>query len=260
MMYSFPSSFIFEKKGHIAYMTLNRPEALNSVTLDMLDAFDEASRIINEDPDIYVAVITGTGDRAFCTGGDLKEAIPKNTSNGIEMGDPTKRIFSDVTKPIISAINGHCLAGGAEIMLATDIRIASENATFGVPEVRWSLIPIGGACVNLARQIPWARAMELLLIGDRISAQEAFQMNLINRVVKQEDLMNTVEDIALRICENGPYAVRKVKEVVRRAYNMAWDEAYFTEYSVGKDVFSSEDAKEGPKAFAEKRKPIYQNR
>ena len=261
MTYSFPNSLLFEKRENIAYMTINRPEAMNALLPETLEALDQASKVINEDPDIYVAVITGSGDKAFCAGADLKASFTgPESEKELSFQGPTKRTFSEVTKPIISAINGYAIGGGVEIMLGTDIRVACEEASFGLQEVRWSLIPVGGGCVRLPRQIPWAMAMELLLIGDRISAQEAFRFGLINRVVKREDLMTTAEKLAVRISQNGPYAVRKAKEVALRSYNMGWDEAYFTEHSLGDSVFASEDAKEGPKAFAEKRKPKYKNR
>jgi enoyl-CoA hydratase len=259
MTYSFPETFLFEKRGNIAYMTLNRPEAMNAILPEMKDGLEMAAEIIGGDPEIFVAILSAAGDKAFCSGGDLKVTIPEMSSKGLKLKDPTKKLFGDVTKPIIAAVNGICVAGGFEMLLGTDIRIAVEEASFGVPEVRWSLMPAGGATVRLPRQIPYVRAMELLLVGDRITAQEALQFGLINKVVKREDLMSTAETLAKRICQNGPLAVRKVKESVIRAYNMAWDEAFFTEYVLSRDVFTSEDAKEGPRAFAEKRKPVFKN-
>lgn len=254
-----PETIRYDKRGRIAYITINQPHALNSLLPEMTTGVEEAMADFNNDPNLTVAILTGTGEKAFCAGADLKATIPLITEKGLgaTMPDPTRRFFSEVTKPIIAAVNGLCLAGGTEMLLGTDIRIAVEHATFGLTEPRWALMAGGGSHVRLPRQIAWVRAMEILLIGDQISAQDALQFNLINRVVPKELLMPTTQQIAERICENGPFAVQKIKEAAIKVYNMSWDEAFYTEYLLAAQVFASDDAKEGPKAFAEKRKPRF---
>jgi len=237
-------------------MTINRPEAMNAFTKDMLLGMDAAFEDFNQDPDLWVAIFTGAGKKAFCAGMDLKEAIPL-INEGDEMGyeDHTKRPFSDIFKPIITAVNGFCIAGGMEFMQGTDIRIASEHATFGLGEVRFGIIPAGGTHIRLPRQIPWAVAMELLLTGENISAQRAYDIGLINRIVPAEQLMDEALGWAEKICKNGPLAVRTAKEIAVRSMNL--EPGFVLEKALGARVFGSEDAKEGPRAFMEKRKPLF---
>jgi enoyl-CoA hydratase len=241
-----PPTFLYEKRGKIAVMTINRPEAMNAFTADMLRGMDAAFEDFNQDDDLWVAILTANGDRAFSSGMDLKEAIPM-LQGGDEMGyeDHTKRPFSDVFKPIIAAVNGFCIAGGMEFMQGTDIRIATENATFGLGEVRWGIIPTGGSHIRLPRQIPWAVAMEMLLTGKQLSAQRAFDIGLINEIVPADKLMEAALKWAETICKNGALAL---------------ESGFVLEKSMGARVLQSEDAKEGPRAFAEKRKPNFKGK
>ena len=165
--------------------------------------------------------------------------------------DTTKRQFSDVFKPIICAVNGFCIAGGMEMLLGTDIRIASETATFGLGEVKWGLVPLGGTHVRLPQQVPWSICMELLLTGKNIDAQRAYEVGLINEVVAPDELMPTAMKLAERMCRNGPLAMKTAKEIVVRS--MRLESGFVLEKALGQRVLTSEDAKEGPKAFAEKR-------
>ena len=254
-----PSTFTYEKRGRIAIMTINRPDALNAFTAEMLRAMDAAFADFNDDDDLWVAILTGAGDKSFSSGMDLKEAIPLLQS-GDEMGyeDHTKRPFSDVFKPIIAAVNGFCIAGGMEFLQGTDLRIAAEHATFGLGEVRWGIIPTGGSHVRLPRQIPWAMAMELLLTGQPIDAQRAYQIGLVNKVVPATELMPTALKLAETICRNGPLAVRTAKEIAVRSLGL--EGSFVLEKALGARVMNSEDAKEGPRAFAEKRKPQFKGR
>jgi enoyl-CoA hydratase len=254
-----PPTFLYEKKDRIAIMTINRPEAMNAFTADMLRGMDAAFADFNQDPDLWVAILTAAGEKAFSSGMDLKEAIPMLQS-GDEMGyeDHTKRPFSDVFKPIIAAVNGFCIAGGMEFMQGTDIRIASEKATFGLGEVRWGIIPTGGTHIRLPRQIPWAVAMEMLLSGKTITAQRAYDIGLVNEVVPADQLMPTAMKWAETICKNGPLAVRTAKEIAVRALQL--EPGFVLEKALGSRVLSSEDAKEGPRAFAEKRKPQFKGK
>ena len=254
-----PPTLLYEKRDRIAIVTINRPEALNAFTAEMLAAMDAAFDDFNQDPDLWVAIFTAAGDKSFCTGMDLKEAIPMVTG-GDELGyqDHTKRPFSDVFKPIIAAVNGYCIAGGLEFLQSTDLRIAAEHATFGLGEVRWGIIPTGGSHIRLPRQIPWAVAMELLLTGRPITAKRAYDIGLVNEVVPLDQLMPTALKWAETICKNGPLAVRTAKEIAVRAFGL--EAGFVLEKALGARVMNSEDAKEGPRAFAEKRPPRFTGR
>jgi len=250
---------LYEKRDHIAIVTINRPEAMNAFTQEMLEGMDAALADFNADPDLWVAILTGAGEKSFSAGMDLKQALP-SLAEGEEMGyeDHTKRPFSDVFKPIIAAINGHCLAGGLEFIQGTDLRVAAEHATFGLSEVRWGVIPAGGSHVRLPRQIPWAIAMELLLTGQSIDAQRAYEVGLVNRVVPVDELMSTALELAELICRNGPLAVRTAKEIAVRG--LALETPFVIEKALAERVLASEDFKEGPRAFAEKRAPRFKGR
>ncbi len=254
-----PPTILYEKRDHIAIVTINRPEVMNSLTREMLTGLDAAFEDFNAEPELWVAILTGAGRKAFSAGMDLKEAIPLITS-GDEMGyeDHTKRQFSDVFKPIIAAVNGHCVAGGMEMLQGTDLRIAAEHATFGLGEVRWGIIPTGGSHVRLPRQIPWAVAMELLLTGEPIDAHRAYDIGLVNRVVPFEDLLPSALELAEKICKNGPLAVQTAKEIAVRS--LAQESGFVLEKALGARVLRSEDAQEGPRAFIEKRPPRFTGR
>jgi enoyl-CoA hydratase len=247
-----PATIRFEKKERVAIVTIDRPDAMNSLTRDMLAGLDEAFAEFGRDDELWVAILTGSGSKSFCAGMDLGEAIPLLTS-GDELGyeDHTKRQFSDVFKPIIAAVNGHCIAGGLEMLQGTDLRIAADHATFGLGEVRWGLIPSGGSHIRLPRQIPWAVAMELLLTGEALDARRACEIGLVNRVVPAEELMPAALKLAQKICRNGPLAVRTAKEIAVRSLTL--ESGFVLEKALGARVFASEDAKEGPRAFMEKR-------
>jgi len=255
-----PPTMLYEKRDRVAIITINRPEAMNAFTAEMLRAMDAAFADFNADPELWVAIFTAAGDRSFCCGMDLKEAIPAMTDGGDELGyeDHTKRPFSDVFKPIIAAVNGYCIAGGLEFLQGTDLRIAAEHATFGLGEVRWGIIPTGGSHIRLPRQIPWAVAMELLLTGRPIDAKRAYDIGLVNQVVPASELMPAALKLAEVICKNGPLAVRTAKEIAVRALGL--ESGFVLEKALGARVFGSEDAQEGPRAFAEKRPPRFTGR
>lgn len=254
-----PPTFVYEKKRRIAVMTINRPEAHNAFTAEMLRAMDAAFADFNNDDELWVAILTAEGDKAFSSGMDLREAIPLLQS-GDELGyeDHTKRPFSDVFKPIIAAVNGYCIAGGMEFLQGTDLRIAAEHATFGLGEVRWGIIPTGGSHVRLPRQIPWAVAMEMLLTGRPISAGRAYDIGLVNEVVPAAELMPAAMRLADTICKNGPLAVKTAKEIAVRSLGL--ESGFVLEKALGQRVMDSEDAREGPRAFAEKRPPEFKGR
>ena len=252
---------LYEKKGKLAYMTINRPSEMNSITPKMLEDLDRIGDDFNNDNELLVLIVTGAGEQSFCAGADLKKTITKLTENADKgerfMKDPSKRFFNGVYKPIIAAVNGFCLAGGTEILQGMDIRIAAEHARFGLPEVHWGIIPGGGSHVRLPRQIPYCHAMDILLTGRQITAEEALQFGLINKVVPADQVMAECEKYAAMICANGPLAVQAAKEAAINTYNMGWSEAFSTEAVIAERIFKTADAIEGPKAFAEKREPVY---
>jgi len=250
------ADFLYEKEGPVAVMTWNRPEKRNCFTPEMIDAYYAALADFDEDPNLLVAVVAGTGDKAWCAGGDLETMIPAVTSGRYKINeDPTKRIYSDIWKPIICAVNGFATL---ELVLGADLCVASENASFGLGEVRWGMIAAGGSHVRLPRAIPWAVAMEILLIGRPIDAKRAYDVGLANRVVPLDRVMPTAMELAGQICENGPLAVRTAKEIAVRAWNH--EPAFVLENALFQRVQKSEDAQEGPRSYAERRKPRFQGR
>lgn len=250
------SDFVYEKRGAIAVMTWNRPEKRNCFTPEMIDAYYAALADFGADESLLVAVVAGTGDKAWCAGGDLETMIPAVTSGRYEINeDPTKRIYSDLWKPIICAVNGFATL---ELVLGADLCVASENATFALGEVRWGMIAAGGSHVRLPRAIPWAVAMEILLTGRPIDAKRAYDVGLVNRVVPLDRVMPVAMELAEQICENGPLAVRTAKEIAVRAWNH--EPAFILENALFARVQRSEDAQEGPRAYAERRKPRFRGR
>jgi enoyl-CoA hydratase len=259
---------------HVAHITVDRPEAKNAMDMEHFFQLRSAWDRLGDDEDAWVAIITGVGD-SFLVGADLKTYIPQITEHqrkiaagevadlgGYQLDDGVKAVLRGVKlyKPIIAAVNGTCVAGGMEMLGGCDIRVAADTATFGVLEPKRGLFAGGGTTVRLPRQIPFPAAMEFLLCADRISAAKAFEMGLLNEVCAPDQLMERALDYAARITANGPLAVRKTKESVLRGLATDMREAYRIESEIAGEVFSSEDAKEGPKAFAEKRPPVWTGR
>ncbi len=266
-------ALFFEIRDGIAFLTLNRPEVHNAINPELMVQLAQAWQRIAVDDSIRVIIITGAGDKAFSAGADLvrmlslttKERRPEDEWDHALLKNPGLRDIAmlhpfEMYKPIIAAVNGYCVAGGMELMLATDIRIAAEHATFGLMEVKWGLIPYAGSLVRTPRQIPYCNAMELLMIGDRIDAQEARRLGLINHVVPAAQLMEKAEELARKIAANGPLAVRAIKQGVIRTSGLPLEEGYKIENEIARGVFSSEDAREGPRAFIEKRKPNFKGK
>ena len=266
-------ALIYEKKDHIAYLTLNRPQAHNALDpetiLELLAAWED----YRDDAEMRCAIITGAGDRSFCAGADLGTLIPLFTGARQPQNEAEKKVQRDPTlsmrallrdfelfKPVIAAVNGNAIAGGLELLYATDLRVAAETARFGLQEVRWSIFPMGGSTVRLPRQIPYARAMEILLTGELMDAATAYQCGLVNRVVPPAQVMAVAERFARRIVSNGPLAVTAVKRAVLANIGRPIKDGLATEMELAIPVFLSEDAKEGPRAFKEKREPVFKGK
>ena len=264
---------LYSKEGHVATVVMNRPEVKNALNGEMLVRLADAWQDINDDETIRVAILTGAGDDAFCAGADLDRLVGMMQGKRPPETDFDKRIIDDFTiiykglmrsydlvKPLIAAVRGYCIAGGSEILQTTDIRVASETARFAIAEVKHSLFPMGGSTVRLPRQIPYCRAMEILLTGEQFSAADALQWGLINKVAPDGEVMKEARRYADVVSENGPLAVQAVKRSVLAALGRPTADGLQSEHELGVPVSMSADAKEGTKAFKEKRRAVFQGR
>ncbi len=259
---------ITEKKGNILYVTLNRPGQKNAVDVEMICKLADAWTMLDEDNDIRVAVLTGAGGN-FCSGMDLK-SINRVTAGAAPENEFEERVQGDFNtifkawlknplpeKPVIAAIEGYALAGGTELVLGTDIRVAGKSANFGIPEVQRALVPLSGAQVRMPKQIPYTIALQLLLTGEHITAEKAEKIGLIGSVVSDGDALKAATEIAEQIAGNGPMAVKAILKTVRETRFLPEAEGLDIEMNNGLPVMMSKDAKEGTRAFIEKRKPEY---
>jgi enoyl-CoA hydratase/carnithine racemase len=254
-----------EKRDKILILTIDRPEALNALDPATSEELTKAWIEFRDDPALWVAIVTGSGEKAFCAGADLRNMAQFVKMNAIErreqreknygMGGITRHL--NIWKPIIAAINGVAYGGGLELALACDIRIASENAKMGLLETKWGIIPGQGGTQRLARLVPLGRALEMIFAAESVSAQEAYRIGLVNRVVSQQELCSTAVTLAEKICENAPLAVRAAKESVYRGLDLPIEEGMRFEQFLANLIRDSADTQEGMKAFAEKRKPQY---
>ena len=252
----------YEKEGRVAVITINRQEALGALTVKGHEELYEALTAFRDDEDLLAAILTGTGEKAFCAGVDIKDMLPfiKKTANKPWQQVDTMMRGLDIWKPLIAAVNGLALGGGLEMALGCDIRIASENAKFGFPEVKVGRFPAGGGTQRLPRLIPPGLAAEMIFTGRMIDAQEAFRIGLVNKVVPLIELMTTAKEISNRICEAGPLAVRTAKEAMVRGMSLGLEEGLRLETTLTPQVVFSRDFEEGITAFAEKRKPKFEGK
>jgi len=266
--------FLYEKRDHIAYLTFNRPKVRNAISPEVLCRLADAWVDYAADDSLRVAIITGAGDRAFTAGADLGTMIPLLSGARAPVDEWDHRMARDsdglsrvamlreyhLEKPVIAAINGVSVGAGTELMQALDIRIAAEHATFALTEVARGFMPGGGSAVRLAKQIPYCKAMELLLTAAPMTAQEAYRIGLVNEVVPGSEVMARAEAWAHIIARNGPLAVRMTKKTVLQTTGRPLEEGYALEKVNAEITMKSEDAREGPRAFMEKRAPVFQGR
>jgi E-phenylitaconyl-CoA hydratase len=254
---------LFEVKDRIAYITINRPEVMNAMDPEVYSLLSRAWADVRDNPDIWVAIITGAGEEAFSAGADLKSAAVREREKAdffLTQKDMILNRGLEVWKPVIAAVNGYCLAGGMTLLFATDIRIAAEQAVFEISEVKRGILPGNGGTQRTLRQLPYPIAMEMLLLGRRLTAQEALTFGLVNKVVPMADLMPTAEEYAGKLLESAPLAVRAIKELALRSQSLPLEQGLRLEDSFQEFLRTTEDADEGPRAFAEKRRPLYKAR
>ncbi|MFQ5697144.1 MAG: crotonase/enoyl-CoA hydratase family protein [Myxococcota bacterium] len=256
-----------ERDGHLLIVTLNRPEARNAFSPLMLLGMFDAWQLLRRDEALRCAILTGAGG-TFCAGADLK------AMHSDRIDPELQKRFQEVPdlhwqallrhnpphKPIVAAVEGFAIAGGTEILQGTDLRVAGASARFGVAEVRWGLFPLGGSTVRLRRQIPYTRAAEILLTGRQVPAAEALEIGLIGHVVPDGQALAKARELAEAVARNGPLAVQAVTRSLRELGNLPEDEALARELEIGQPIFATEDAREGPRAFAEKRVPEFKGR
>ncbi|MEC9329861.1 MAG: enoyl-CoA hydratase-related protein [Pseudomonadota bacterium] len=254
-------SIRFEREGRLAWVTIDRPEAMNALDMAHNEELNRVWAEFRDDEGLWVAILTGTGNKAFSAGADLKTLIPAQGEGVMEDWN-----FGGITrgfktfKPIIAAVNGVALAGGLEMVLACDLRVAADHARLGLAEVKWAIIPGAGGTQRLPRAIPLARAMEMILTGDPITADEAYQLGLVNRVVSADSLMAEARSLAETLLARGPLALRAAKQAVLEGASLSFDQGLALELDLFSKVMRTEDAAEGPRAFAEKRSPKFQGR
>jgi len=248
----------YKKEGRIATFTINQG-AVNAMNVQAIRELHETMVDFRDDPDLWVGIITGAGEKAFCGGADIKDYLPFHKEHRYSPWEMPATLMRglELWKPLIAAINGLALGGGLEIALACDIRIASENARLGTPEVGLGLIPGWGGTQRLPRMVPWCKAAEIILMARPIDAQEAYRIGLVNKVVPLEQLMPTAKEWAEVICQAGPLAMRAGKEAMIRGYGMTLEEGLRLEDSLFAYLLGTEDFEEGSRAFVEKRKPVY---
>jgi enoyl-CoA hydratase len=250
-------TLIYEKTDNIGVLTINRPDKLNAISNELTEELKQLLDEIEKDEELRVMLITGAGDKAFVAGADIKELVDRDALVGRKVSRTRQDLFSRIENlpaPVIAAVNGYALGGGLELAIACSIRICSEKAQFGAPEVKLGIIPGDGGTQRLPRLVGLGRAMEMILTGDFIDAQEAYRIGLVNKVVPHEELMDSVMEMAKKIAQRPPLAVRYAKEAVNRSQEGDSVSGYALESYLHALTCTTEDKKEGISAFLEKRK------
>jgi enoyl-CoA hydratase/carnithine racemase len=258
---------LFEVRNQIAYVTFNRPESMNAVNRQMTGELVDACNRIEEEDGVRVAIFTGAGEKAFSAGMDLKERA-ESGSSPIERRrqklsatiHTQSRAVAAITKPTIAAIRGYCVGGGLEFALACDLRVAAQDAKLGLAEVKRGLIPGAGGTQRLARTVGVAKALEICLTGDNVSGSEAEHLGLVNKAVPAGEVMSAAEDLAGRILKGAPLSVLFIKEAIKKGVELSLDEGFRLESDLSALVGTTEDSREGPRAFAEKRAPVWKGK
>ncbi len=252
----------YRKEGKIAFFTLNRPEALNVIDIESLEELSRTLINFKGDDSLLVGIITGTGERAFSVGADIRSILPqfKEDKGKRWSGPPTILRGLDLWKPMIAAVNGYALGGGLELALACDIRIAAENAMFGMPEVTLGIIPGWGGTQRLPRVIPQAKAAEMFFTGKPIDAREAYRIGLVNKVVPPAQLMAAAQEMAESICRHAPLAVRAAKQAMLLGADCSLEDGMDMEKTLIDYLVTTEDFEEGSQAFLSKRKPDFKGK
>lgn len=252
---------LIDRDEHVVTVTLNDPKTRNAFSKEMMVRVADAWTMIEEDPTVRVAILTGA-DGNFSSGANLKEQTVRHETEWQRRLDEDQELWQmaflrlrRLKKPLVAAVEGYALAGGTEILQATDIRVAGESAVFGVREARWGLFPLGGSTVRLAKQVPFTKAMEMLLMARKVDAKEALEIGLIGRVVPDGSALAEAQAIAGEIAKNGPIAVQEILRSVRECYDMPEEEALKRELAIGFPRVMSAEANEGRAAFVEKREP-----
>lgn len=256
-------TIIVQKEKRVGIITLNRPERLNAISDQLRQELGSALENIEKDEDIRVIILTGSGDRAFCAGADIKEAAKTDLMSRRQRLKESNQLverLESISKPVIAAINGYALGGGCELALGCDLIIAADNSSFGLPEINIASIPGAGGTQRLPRVVGKFKAMEMLLTGERVSAQEAKTIGLVNRVVPKEELMTVAKELGAKLAEKAPLAMMQLKYLVNKGMEMPLSRALDFAYEAGSVILASRDRLEGMKAFAEKRKPVFKGR
>jgi enoyl-CoA hydratase/carnithine racemase len=260
-------TILFEVRNQIAFVTFNRPESMNAVNRQMARELVDACKQIEEDSAIRIAIFSGAGEKAFSAGMDLKERsetsfspIERRQQKLSATIQTQTRAVAAITKPTIAAIRGYCVGGGLEFALACDMRVAAEDAKLGLAEVKRGLIPGAGGTQRLPRTVGVAKALEICLTGDNVSGSEAQHLGLVNIAVPAGDVMKAAEDLAVRILKGAPMSVLFIKEAIKKGVELSLDEGFRLESDLSAMIATTEDSKEGPRAFAEKRAPVWKGR
>ena len=260
-------TIIFEVRDQIAWVTFNRPESMNAINRQMTRELIEACRQAEEDSGIRIAIFTGAGERAFSAGMDLKERaetafspIERRNQKLTQTIHTQSRAIAAMTKPTIAAIRGYCVGGGLEMALACDLRVAAEDAKLGLTEVKRGLIPGAGGTQRLTRAVGITKALEICLTGDTVTGSEAQRLGLVNAAVPANGVLQAAEDLANRILQGAPMSVAFIKEAIKKGVELPLEEGLRLEADLSALIGMTEDAKEGPRAFAEKRAPVWKGR